>query len=299
MSFNPDELCPCESGNLFRRCCQRSGCPAPAVTRPTGEKTGISNERCYASAYNNCSTKLSREHFLSESILEILDVTGNLTAAGLPWLSPGEHRSVAPSMLTGKVLCTRHNSALSSLDARFLRFFRTLLKIEEEFKDAASAQVERHYLFNGHDIERWMLKTLCGLAASGNASTDEGAVKKWKPNVTWVNMIFGTQKFPARAGLYYHVSNDASREFLKGIDIQPMFDEQNRLGLANFVVKENDLFLVMVPPPEGLRVEFLEESIYRPQRLIFRRTGSSVTKTIHFGWNDRLANGEIVIDLSL
>ncbi len=149
------DLCPCGSGRVLKECCLTKR----NETTPPGTKTGYSNSRCYARALSDCDRKLSREHYISESILSLRDKSIGIT--GFPWLDSGEQRSISKASLTAKVLCSRHNSVLSGLDSTALLLFTYLmgLNIEEN---------QEVLLINGEEIERWMLKALCGVVASGN-----------------------------------------------------------------------------------------------------------------------------------
>jgi hypothetical protein len=63
--------------------------------------------------------------------------------------------------------CTAHNSALSPLDAAAGFFFRALqvCTMQEEGPNQS-------FLCSGHDIERWMLKTLAALTESNNLARE-------------------------------------------------------------------------------------------------------------------------------
>jgi len=75
----------------------------------------------------------------------------------------GEERSIGLSSLTSNCLCQVHNSALSQLDTAAARCFQAI-----KFGDLERTGEGKHYLFSGHDIERWMLKTLANMVASRN-----------------------------------------------------------------------------------------------------------------------------------
>lgn len=94
---------------------------------------------CYAAPLGSCSKKMSREHFISDNFLRQLNRSGGLRVGGLPWQQPGEIDAIPPSALTGKVLCERHNSRLSRLDALAGRFFETLNSIHAACTEGASA----------------------------------------------------------------------------------------------------------------------------------------------------------------
>lgn len=68
--------------------------------------------------------------------------------------------------LTSKLLCDRHNSALSPLDDEAGNFFRTLQEIKNDLTENSISRRKELYLFSGEMIELWMLKVACGLGLS-------------------------------------------------------------------------------------------------------------------------------------
>jgi hypothetical protein len=75
------------------------------------------NERCYLSSFGDCSTKTSREHFISRNILERI-TTDKLTFEGAGHFFGGKDRiEIGIDGFVAKVLCDVHNPALSGLDA--------------------------------------------------------------------------------------------------------------------------------------------------------------------------------------
>jgi hypothetical protein len=187
------DSCPCESGSLLRNCCLDANGTlrtTPSVTRPPPPKTGFSNPRCYASELADCSRILSREHPISHGILKVLSHDGLVTIDGFNWQDLNSTLELPTPRLASKILCKRHNQALSSLDAMALRFFQKL--------DNAIRQTQRQdraFLFDGTDFERWMLKTLCGIVFSRQA--DIGAVDAtWRPDGLWLNILFDGNPFP-------------------------------------------------------------------------------------------------------
>ena len=116
LPWNVDEPCPCFSGRNYKDCClQSDGLPLlnfPDLN-PPGESTGAQHQECYMNSSANCSKKLSREHYISKSILSQFD---RLMISGFPWQDAHEDTKYGANALTSKVLCSRHNSSLSPLD---------------------------------------------------------------------------------------------------------------------------------------------------------------------------------------
>ena len=105
-----------------------------------------------------CSERISREHYISRSVLE--SVGQAVRISGFPWQEPGETKDVGTSALTAKILCDHHNSLLSPLDSAANELIIGL-------KDAYEASVNGNlsngtFSLPGVQIEKWMLKVLVG-----------------------------------------------------------------------------------------------------------------------------------------
>jgi hypothetical protein len=162
---------------------------------------------CWAKTISACSDKLSREHLLSRAIFP-----KGLTVRGLPWCA--EPRAVGANALVARCLCKRHNSELSPLDkaARDLwDKLGELGRVAEERRRRPNVKWSRHIIrANGRPVERWCLKVMCNVLASGSIPS----VVEWEPPPDLVRRIFGTEPFPDRSGLAVlarvgeHLSNE-------------------------------------------------------------------------------------------
>lgn len=195
---DPDESCPCGSSRLGRDCCldaQGRICGVPeAVPAPTlGSSLG--NLGCYAAPLGGCSHQLSGEHYVSHAVLRrMMEGGGQLVLSKFPWLAEGVSKIIPPSQVKAKVLCTAHNSALSPYDTIGDRFCSLLLKAGHPAENCAVAA-----LFNGEDLERWFLKTLCGVTAM------EASVRgvRWHAPRHWLESLFKEREaMPSGAGLW-------------------------------------------------------------------------------------------------
>lgn len=146
---------------------------------------------CYAAVLGDCDGRpLSREHYISEKLLKRFPKT--FTIEGLSWTDGP--RNVSPNALTGKVLCARHNSALSPLDTMIGDFFDVLAGAH------AGRDVGAH-AFYGADLERWTIKVLLGLIVSGNFFGKEG--QKTAVPERYVRILFGEEDLPEGCGFFY------------------------------------------------------------------------------------------------
>jgi len=109
-----DELCPCGSRRRARSChlAPDGWWLTPSAPPLLGdERTGYRHPGCYASTSSDCSSRLSREHWLSASVLNAF---APITVSGMPWQHGSQH-TLPVRNLGAKVLCERHNKALSPL----------------------------------------------------------------------------------------------------------------------------------------------------------------------------------------
>jgi hypothetical protein len=74
---------------------------------------------------HDCSQTISGEHFISETVLSILNPRA-LRISGAAFIPKGETKDLPLTALRANVLCTRHNSAWSPLDTMAGEFFRAL-----------------------------------------------------------------------------------------------------------------------------------------------------------------------------
>ena len=172
------DKCPCGSGSIFVKCCKaRSGylpyVKIPDLT-PPGEVTGHAHPKCYMSRTNNCSKGKSREHYISEAILERFD---KLNVSGMPWQKKGETRVVPAKSLAAKILCERHNNALAPIDTLGLRAFDALTWAADYAVTQRHPGRAKHYLISGEGLELWLFKLAAGIHFGGVAAAEGGVVR--------------------------------------------------------------------------------------------------------------------------
>jgi hypothetical protein len=225
---------------------------------------------------------MSREHYVSESLLKALNVgTAPVLASGFHWLH-GNPKEVPTKALTARVLCERHNSALSPLDSVAQRLMDAFNCLNAKRQEGFSDRKEHIYLFNGHDVERWVLKVLCGIVVSGNASTDGESIRGWRPSEQWLRILFGEAQFPQRWGLYMRNAVPGAQFFgTWDFRFAPLSDGPRMQGAA---VSFNScpFLLAMDDPPADRGATPFAESTYRPKEIRVRGNG-----VIVFGWDEK------------
>jgi len=174
--------CPCGSGNIADTCCWRGdGCwEKTAVGRiDIRRKTTIANPSCYLSSMYNCSTKMTREHFVSRNILQKI-TKDKLTVENAAHFFGGKNRiEIGIDAFTAKVLCDNHNPALSPLDTAAGTAFQRIEELSEDLERVGRGyKLNSFHVASGIDMERWMIKVFCGLVAAGKIRSASGRVVK-------------------------------------------------------------------------------------------------------------------------
>ena len=287
--MSPDDPCPCESGLPAMECCLTPNgfkCK-PVLTDPPCPKTGLSRKGCYAASLCDCGSCLSREHFVSHSILRKIE-DGNqcgVKISGFPWMDDECGRIFPPQALVSRVLCDRHNSALSGLDAVAERLFSAL-----DEKNAAGSEQNLLYLFNGHDIERWLLKVLCGFASSGNLTFTRPITSDIPAG--WIEVLFGIKNFEPGQGLYVCRTRGTKFEGPRGVAVSPVGRRSSLVGVI-LLVCGYELILVMSPPAE--RQLLNRQVVYRPME--FHVTGPAYEKSVVLCWEQLADLGTIHFEI--
>lgn len=270
------DRCLCGSGRLMRDCCLCARCD----TTPPGPATGHANPKCFARNLKNCSRTISREHYISRSILRLFGEKG-MTIAGMPWIPDGGQKQISVASFTAKMLCDRHNHALSPLDAVAAAYFRF-------FVAESSGHKVDVFLTRGYDLERWLLKLLCGFVASGNAALEGKRLTTWVPPTEWLDILFGCADVKAPAGLHSIVGN--YRVAAASIHCTPVFKSATAqpIALAFAVGGVGFLFAMEALPPANKPRPLGTDTRYRPMALQLREAGR--IREAHFGWPE----GEVV-----
>lgn len=288
------DVCPCKSGKLIKDCACLTPddqlIPQPCDTRvKEADDGGYGHPKCYAAALGNCSRKISKEHPISRSVLDILNQNHDLQVSGFPWQSGGGYTNIYPNDLASHILCEAHNSALSPLDALMMKFFNKFIEFNEEF--ARSYRKKGVCLFNGHDIERGFLKMLCGSLA---AKYSIHSSKDWRPPREWLRILFDTERLPKNCGLYYINPVGSLINFKPGISLASLSNGVEVHGLL-VSYHGHSFILATSSPPKNKAGTLLCNSTYRPKEFHFYDENNGVEKLIMLGWHDKGENKSIEI----
>jgi hypothetical protein len=244
------------------------------VNKSATQPTGFRHPRCYANVDENCSTKISKEHFISAALLRKLQLNNKAKIAGLAWQEPETFDLVPVNGLASNILCERHNSSLSALDSLIDDFATTIRTFDR-------APKSKHVKFSGSGIERWMLKCLLGLTVSKNITS------QLKPECT--DLLFGRIGWPDHWGLYFPVGASSPIYHTDSLLIETRVDQARSLILAaDFFIQGIPLTLVLGKPDNPAAF-----GIWRPGQIIFK--APSATQLVNFSWQDKCSGKPVTL----
>lgn len=200
--------------------------------RPPGPLTGHAHPKCYLRDTNDCSHKLSREHYISASLLAQLGARGKVQVSGMPWQRPGETTDTGISSLTAKMLCERHNNALSPLDAEAAFFFSTLRTALIDLNHKTLSRKPIVHLVSGETIELWLLKVACGLYYSVGMHDRVRLSATRTIDMTKARRAFFNREWEVRGGLYFKGAAGDRVEIADHAKFAPLLTDSNFGGLS-------------------------------------------------------------------
>lgn len=254
-------------------------------------------KKCWAHKYSPCSGKLSREHYISQSIFE----QQFIYVSGLDWCK-GEEKEISIANLTKKVLCEHHNNRLSDVDdagINAIRVFEQL--IPEEYRQAKT--LPKSYKIDGLNFERWLLKTAINITYQGDMHIGVGMTDSTLgvPAPYLLQVVFGDLPFTQKMGLYMLCYETLEKFRVGSISFTPIHKD-NCIGGFVFHIRGFDFFLSLYPghaPPRlstlGLGQDGKIENHVATALPVYRKkviTAFNENKErfdVHFEWNNQPA----------
>ncbi len=190
--FGPDsdDDCPCGSRRRARSCHRardQSWVAQPPRPLVTGPRTGYANPDCYGNVSADCSRDTTREHWLSAETLRHIAADGSVVRVGnAAWLGERPYADVGVNSLSSRILCGRHNGALSHLDTVASAFFQAFRDEQAEMMLHRETDTEFRCAFavlNGPTLQLWLLKVLWGALVSGLATVDGRIANRFRLGV--------------------------------------------------------------------------------------------------------------------
>jgi hypothetical protein len=271
--------CPCGSGASAHECCYsatEAWRKIPRSLSPPGPVTGKSNPKCYLRSTQNCSDKITREHYISRNVLASMEKNGTSKISGTPWQAPQEFRIVSTESLTSKILCKRHNESLSALDSEAGRLIRTIGNYDRGFNDVIPRR--EMSLFCGEDLERWMLKTVCSMVG-GKQVGRGGVARDTEISEKWVSILLEDEDWPPGGGFYAALPSGATYHS-SSFSFMPLTHSATGQVVAAQLILNGVSFYLMLGRPDDPTAF----GVYRPRTLIFEQ--HAVEKFIEISWLD-------------
>ena len=159
--------------------------------------------RCWASCLGDCAGVISREHLISECLFP----SGAINVHGFAWCKDIP-KTIGVQGLTGRILCQKHNSALSEVDSGVKYSLDTICEAVELFAAREKVLSRRwnikRFTTDMYLLERWCLKTLINFNVSQEhgLAIDPSASEPRRPTEELVKVAFGVQRFGDYKGLY-------------------------------------------------------------------------------------------------
>ena len=183
--------------------------------------------KCWAAVLGGCSSKVSREHIVSDALWSL----PNINVVAFAWCKRAPRR-IGKHNLTVKHLCAFHNSALSPTDAEAQKAWITLRNCarlaEERAQHPATPWSLQSFQIDGTLLERWFLKTWINIAA-----VKENRQLTWvgtncvvaSPPQDIVRAAFGLSQLIPPRGLYAAAALNEEIYSTERLDFAPLFDE--------------------------------------------------------------------------
>jgi hypothetical protein len=252
---------------------------------PHGEMTTKNAvEGCWAACLGDCEGGLSGEHTISKCLFSAEAVK----VRGFHWCLD-EPITVGLSSLTRNILCKKHNSDLSDVDAYSKTALNTLA-------DSMALAVRRNelrqnhwtikrYEIDGRLFERWFVKTLVNVAFGGRYGIGRGAQIAGIPSDNLVRIAFGQQSFHGHAGLYALARNGENISLQEGIKIVTMLEDSN-IVMARFSFCGYGYLLSLIPEKYAHHEEsMMLHQTHRQYLQVYDKRGRKVrSHIVQFKW---------------
>jgi hypothetical protein len=150
------------------------------------------------------------------------------------------------------------------------------------------------YLFSGHDIERWMLKVLFGMATSKNlAMGGERLAGDFDPLINPVELLEHPLRWPRHTGLYLAQQAGEKYQHQSQFSLAPIFQLKSK-NLGGLYMNIQGLrFVLQLYPLERLQGSGFERHCFRPTALNYHGLGRRFT--IRLSWLKRHHRAEVEI----
>lgn len=281
--------CICGSGQPAGECCWTSHGYHKKPVVVDLHNTGLTgkHDRCYMSATGACDTKISGEHLISHSVLKVM-ADKQVELSGVPWLKIGEKKMLGFGALITNCLCTRHNSLLSPIDTVGARLFEAIQKCGTS--DTGSGLL---FLLSGHDIERWMLRSLAIFGVSGNFAIDGAVIdQNFVDRLRVVELLEDPKQWKKPAGFY--LTRGLGHQFWRrdNIQIAPVVKTGGD-EIVGITLDLQGLEFALLAADHDVTGTGLDKALYRPGAFVFDMGGTK--HRIELSWEDGMPHQDVII----
>lgn len=165
---------------------------------------------CWASELGDCDAKITGEHVISRSV-----TSPSIRVSGLPWTGDTP-RQISAASFTANVLCRRHNSELSPVDA-------AAAEASSQLRGLFDAPAPAKLLINGLLLERWVLKTAINAYYGQKMPFGPGGTPIERPPKWLVQVAFGRIPWPAGLGLLICTFDQKFQVIEQSVELSPVF----------------------------------------------------------------------------
>lgn len=238
--------------------------------------------KCWAKSYTPCCLGASREHYISAGLFD----QPTIFVQGFNWCP--EEKEIGIGALTSKILCSKHNSTLSSADEAGIRAVRAIDSTVDLAKDTL------HQL-DGTGLERWLLKTAINVTFRGNQKLGVGMLgaEMSYPAPYLLEAVFGDRVLEYKMGMYA-LFPKGPYLFRKGEIVVAPIQKEGEIGGLYFNLRGVHLFLSLFPghaPPSlrelgimSLPDHVLDAApIHRPSSIVIPKQNGTIS-TITLEW---------------
>lgn len=241
---------------------------------------------CWASCTGECN-RLSGEHLVSEALFP----ERRAQVQGFDWCQD-EPKTIGIGALIGKVLCVRHNNALSETDQAAVKAL-ALFRRSASPPQPGDASLDR--TIDGLILERWLLKTAINLSFQGSRHIGVGMTDSelgW-PSPYLVDVALGRAEFSHLLGAHFLIPKEESQHSPTEIVVMPVV-RADVIGGVYFELRSQPVFLNLFPgsaPPTlgsiadlALPQVLLDAPlVYRPE-MIATAVEDRPTGLVRFRW---------------
>jgi hypothetical protein len=160
---------------------------------------------------------------------------------------------------------------------------------------------DQTYEFDGPLIERWMLKYICGLIASGQAGIGVKRLERTVPPLGFLQVLFGLETLPDDWGLYSRPTNPIGVSDRKSLALAPYLPLQpaGTYHVAGVKMEHYGFtsILTLKTPQKPFAGSDLEGAIYHPEFFKFSYRPTRCGVAIVLNWPSPKVGAGFLIDL--